>query len=75
MLVHISGEDVHCKMRKTNSTTLPPYWGWVKEATYAGLKPFYEQMLQAWAYDEVCYLMCNQRCLSVAHCTGSWGLI
>ena len=55
-MVHtFSGADEHCEMRKTNGTTLPPYWGWLKEAHYAGQRKVREMTLDVWEY-RVCYL-------------------
>ncbi|XP_065893001.1 uncharacterized protein [Dysidea avara] len=46
-----SGTDEHCEMRKTNGTTLPPYWGWVKDAHYYGQRKVREETLEVWEYD------------------------
>ena len=61
-MVHtFSGTDEHCEMRKTNGTTLPPYWGWVKDAHYYGQRKVREETLEVWEYDHVCCLsdQCN----------------
>ena len=50
-----SGVDEHCETRKTSGTTLPPYWGWVQDARYAGQRKIHGETLDVWEY-RVCHL-------------------
>lgn len=41
--------DVHCQLEKV-SGNLPPFWGWVPNATYEGNKTFHEVVYDVWQY-------------------------
>ena len=42
-----SGDQEHCEVKKVNGS-LPLYWDWLKQATYAGQRVVREEMLDVW---------------------------
>ena len=42
-----SGAQEHCEVRKVNGS-LPLYWDWLKQATYAGQRVVREELLDVW---------------------------
>ena len=46
-LLWFSVGDEHCEVRKVNGS-LPPYWGWLDDAKYAGQRVVREETLDVW---------------------------
>ena len=44
-------------MIKVNRTTIPSYWGWLKDAEYAGTRLIWLTVLDVWKYNVSCAII------------------